>query len=186
MEEWKDIEGYEGMYKISNLGVVKSLDRWVYGRGRKKKQLRHGILMKPKTDRYGYLSIQLIRENNRQHITVHRLVALAFIKNSENKPQVNHIGKDENGKINKKDNRAVSLEWATAKENVDHAYKNGLGGDVSRGKHGMAKLVLDLQTGIYYDCGKDAADAKGLTYSRFRESLLKRRGGINRTGLVYV
>lgn len=180
MEIWEDIIGYAGLYQISDLGNVKSLDRWIYGRGRKKKQLRHGIIMKPKTDRYGYLSIQLMKEDIRRHITVHRLVALSFIPNPENKPQVNHIDG------NKKNNKVYNLEWNTPKENVTHAYKIGKGGDVSRGKHGMAKIVLDLMTGIYYECGKDAAEAKGIKYSRFKESLLQRRGSINKTGLIYV
>lgn len=127
-----------------------------------------------------------MRECGRKHFTVHRLVAEAYIPNPENKPQVNHIGKDENGKINKKDNRVMSLEWATSKENVIHAHENGNGPDIKRGKHGHAKLVLDLNTGIFYDCGKDAAEAKNIPYSRFKESLLERRGQVNKTGLVYV
>lgn len=180
MEEWKDIVGYEGLYQVSDLGNIKSLDRWIYGRGRKKKQLRHGCVMKFKTDKYGYFTLQLIKENIRKHITVHRLVAIAFILNPENKPQINHIDCD------KKNNAVHNLEWNTAKENVIHAHKNGNGPNIRRGKHGNAKLVLDILTGIFYDCGKDAAEAKGISYYKFKEDLLERRGRINKTGLIYV
>ncbi len=180
MEIWVDIADYEGKYQVSNLGNVRSLDRWVYGRGRKNKQLRHGHIMKQKTDKYGYLTIQLIWESIRRHITVHRLVAMAFIPNPQNKLQVNHIDS------NKKNNTVENLEWNTAKENVTHSYKNGTSVGIKRGKHGMAKLVLDLNTGIYYDCGKDAAEARGIKYTAFKEALLERRGNVNTTGLIYV
>jgi hypothetical protein len=180
MEEWKFVIGYEGMYEVSDLGNVRSLNRKIYGRGRKKKQMRHGHIMKQKTDKYGYLCVQLMKDCKRKHITVHRLVAIAFIANPKNKPQINHID------CNKKNNSVGNLEWNTAKENVAHSYKNGMSKSVKRGKHGKAKLVLDLTTGIYYDCGKDAAEAKGIKYSSFKESLLERRGKVNKTGLIYV
>lgn len=51
MEIWHDIIGYEKMYEVSSLGNIRSLDRWIYGRGRKNKQMRRGHIMKQKTDR---------------------------------------------------------------------------------------------------------------------------------------
>ena len=108
MEEiWKDIEGYEGLYQISNLGRVKSLN---YHRSGKE-----GIL-KPKQDKYGYLVVCLSKNNKHKYMTVHRLVAKSFCNNDnpQEKNQVNHI--DEN----KQNNVYTNLEWCTPKENMNH------------------------------------------------------------------
>lgn len=106
MEIWKICEGE---YEISNLGNLR----------------RDGSAIKPRLDRYGYLIVTLWIKGVCCTRKIHRLVAHAFIENPENKAQVNHIGKDESGKITKLDNRAVSLEWATALENLMHGIKNG-------------------------------------------------------------
>ena len=96
-EEWRDIKGYEEKYQVSNLGRVKSLkDR--YGNYREK------ILKYSKNNR-GYLTVSLCKNSKVKLFTVHRLVAQAFIENSNNYPEVNH--KDEN----KENNRVDNLEW---------------------------------------------------------------------------
>ena len=115
MEIWKNIENYEG-YQISNFGNVKSLS--------KKIKCKNGFrttkekILKLKKSKQGYLSIQLKNKGN--FFSVHRLVALAFIDNPENKLQVNHI----NGI--KHDNRIDNLEWCNQSENQIHAYVNKL------------------------------------------------------------
>ena len=106
MEIWKDIDGYEGLYQVSNKGHVKSL-KW--GKER---------ILRPVIDRYGYYYIMLYNDSVRKHFKLHRLVAQAFIPNPENKPQVNH--KDEN-KLN---NCVNNLEWSTAKENSNYGTRN--------------------------------------------------------------
>jgi hypothetical protein len=118
-EIWKDIEGYEGYYKVSNLGRVKSVGRWrrngvSNSYFQKKKVLEQGF----KHNRYGRVS--LYKNNLREDVLVHRLVAETFIPNPENKPQVNH--KDNDSKNNTVDN----LEWVTSSENIIHAYKIGV------------------------------------------------------------
>lgn len=112
-EIWKDIEGYEGLYQVSNFGKVKSLN---YKRQNKVKILKPSQTGKGAFKGQGYLSLHL---KNKQ-FKVHRLVAEAFIPNKENKPQINH--KDGN-KLN---NNSNNLEWCTNSENQKHAWKNGL------------------------------------------------------------
>ena len=111
MEEWKSIEGYEGLYEVSNLGNIRSLPR-------------NGTVPVPRTlkvseDKDGYGVITL-RNANRCTKRAHRLVAKAFIPNPDNKPQINH--KDGN-KLN---NNVHNLEWATGSENILHAKRLGL------------------------------------------------------------
>ena len=105
-EIWHDIEGYEGLYQISNKGRVKSLKCG-------KERIRTPVISNS-----GYLNIILYKNTEAQHRLVHRLVAEAFIPNLENKPQINH--KDEN-KLN---NCVDNLEWVTAKENINHGTRN--------------------------------------------------------------
>ena len=98
-EEWRDIEGYEGLYQVSNLGRVKSL--------RDKNNKKRELILKPKTMRNGYLKVDLCKNGKQKTFTVHRLVATVFISNPKNFPVVNH--KDEN-KLN---NNISNLEWCT-------------------------------------------------------------------------
>lgn len=103
MEIWKDIEGYEGLYQVSDQGRVKSLQ---YGKER---------ILKPGLSKYGYLSVTLYKDGNKKIYRVNRLVALAFIPNDdpEHKTQCNHINELTT------DNRAVNLNWMTPKENIN-------------------------------------------------------------------
>lgn len=117
-EIWRDIKGYEGLYQVSNIGRVKSLERIItntlgsYTRAEK-------ILVPLKTKK-GYYQIHLHKNGVCKTSKIHRLVAEAFIPNPLNKSQVNHI---DGNKIN---NNVENLEWATQEENMQHAYKTGL------------------------------------------------------------
>lgn len=112
-EIWKDVKGYEGLYQVSNLGRVKSLDR-IDRKGR----LRKGRILKPSSNGRGYLNVCLTVDNIPHTIKVHRLVAEAFISNPDNLPQVNH--KDEI----KTNNHADNLEWCTAEYNSNYGSRN--------------------------------------------------------------
>jgi len=116
-EIWKDVKGYEGMYQVSNLGRVKSLDRYVNS-GYGKQRLHRGKILKPKLDKDGYLDVGTRVYGEAVHFRPHREMAIAFIPNPENKPQVNHIDFD------KTNNSIENLEWSTPQEQIAHNYKN--------------------------------------------------------------
>jgi hypothetical protein len=117
-EKWKDIEDYEGRYQVSSHGRVKSLARVVNSHPKTRK-LKDKI-RKLSTNRYGYSYISLKKDGKLKALAIHRLVAIAFIQNPENKPCVNHL----NGI--KADNNISNLEWVTYSENTIHAHQNNL------------------------------------------------------------
>lgn len=113
-EVWKSLDfmGYPD-YEVSNLGRVKSLDKYInscYG----SKQLRKEKILKQGKCTNGYLKVVLVKNGKIKNFTIHRLVALAFIPNPENYNYVNH--KDEN----KQNNKVENLEWCTAKYNTNY------------------------------------------------------------------
>lgn len=121
MEEiWKDIVGYEGSYSVSNLGIVKGLNRVVkYSDGR---TYRYGdkLLRLNINKRNGYCCVHLYKNQIRKAEKIHRLVAEAFIENPLNLTDVNHIDG------NKLNNRIDNLEWSSRSDNMKHGFKTGL------------------------------------------------------------
>jgi hypothetical protein len=105
---WKDVVGFEGLYSISEYGIIKS-------------HHRSGCILKPKKDRDGYFGVTLSKEGKAHHLRVHRLVALAFLPNPDNHPIVNH--KD----LNVQNNHHSNLEWCTNFYNIKHYLANGYG-----------------------------------------------------------
>ena len=144
-EIWKDVVGYEGVYKISNNGYIYSVPR----NGTK------GGLLKISLDKYGYCRVSLHDKNHHtKFVQIHRLVAEAFIPNPENKPTVNH--KDGN----KQNNNVENLEWATYSEQLNHCFRNKL----RKGKCNIKrKCVLIYKNNKYklFDCLDDLANYLG-------------------------
>lgn len=145
-EIWKDIENYEGIYQVSNIGRVKSLDRYVNcSPNGKAKRFLKGIVLRQISDKDGYQIVNLKKHQEGLYSRVHRLVAQAFIPNTDNKPQVNHI---DGVKYN---NIVTNIEWATLSENRRHAYDTGLQDGKSREgvKNNFSKLneleVLEIR-----------------------------------------
>lgn len=115
MEEiWKDIEGYDGLYQVSNTGRVRSFIKW------KDRISETPRILKQARQKTGYLFVGLSKDSNVKYERIHRLVAKAFLDNPENKPEVNHIDGD------KTNNNLFNLEWATRSENGKHSYRMGL------------------------------------------------------------
>ncbi len=149
-EIWKDIEGYED-YKVSNLARVKSLK---FG---KERILKQGI------DNHGYPVVTLCN-GTQKNFKIHRMVAIAFIPNPCNKPEVNHKWG------NKLDNRATELEWATKSENQLHAYKIGLIKPPMLGKFGkehpksrsISQYSLDGKYIDEYESQQEAYEKTGI------------------------
>ena len=125
-EEWKDIEGYEGFYQVSNLGNIKSVNRVI-------KRSTSSMKIKSKhMSQYignsGYPMINLCINGKCKRHLVHRIVATAFLPNPLNKAYVNHIDGD------KQNSNLENLEWSTPTENSIHAHEHGLA-NVGRGEN---------------------------------------------------
>lgn len=157
-EEWLDIKGYEGLYKISSLGRLENL----------KNNKIYKIPSKNK-----YQSVRLTKNKIKTYYRVHRIVAIHFIPNPENKTDVNH--KDGFKNNNKREN----LEWATKAENTIHAHKTGLiknRGDNSGTNNPSSKLSEENIVEIYvlnkFMNNKDIAKMYGIKHSTISAILL--------------
>lgn len=115
-ETWKDIKGFENLYKVNQCGQIKA---------------RNGKTIAEYNNGTGYKKITLYKDGKGYKKYIHRIVAEAFINNPEAKPQVNHIDGD------KTNNAVTNLEWCNQSENMQHAYRTGL---QSRKRHKVAQI----------------------------------------------
>ena len=139
MEQWKDVLGYEGIYEVSDFGRIRRKNGKVKT-GIRNNEFRNikGKVLKQNLKRNGYLTVDLSKEHKVKTISVHRIVAIAFIEPVEGKLQVNH----KNG--NKLDNRVENLEWVTSN-------KTGL-------QKGNSKKIKCEQLNMVFDGSYAAAE----------------------------
>lgn len=129
-EEWRPIAGYEGLYDVSNLGRVRSHDRWVTRRNGK--QVRwNGRILKPNRGSKGHYRVNLFKDGTPTMAYIHQIVARAFVQNPESRPLVRHLDDV------KENNRADNLAWGTHSDNRKDALRNGVkyGPDTSLRTH---------------------------------------------------
>lgn len=159
-EIWRDIEGYESLYQVSNMGRVKSL-----GNGGSNSKER--ILKAEKN--HCYLRVSLSKEGKKKHYRVHRLVATAFIPNLDNLPQVNHI--DEN----KTNNCAINLEWCSSEYNHNYGTHNKRVAESQTNDPKRSKRVLCIETGVIYPSTKQVERELGFANSNISAVCLGKR-----------
>lgn len=197
-EVWKDVVGYEGLYKVSNYGRIKALGRMRKTHHNGLAQIKDRIIRNTpninRDERYYYVSFAKKEgENFSKKIFVHRVVAMAFLPNYNNYPQVNH--KDENPSnnivfVNKDgsiDFLKSNLEWCTAKYNVNYGTREERARE-TRIKSGMSIGVVEIdeQDNIInrYVSIKQAAKILHTNASRFSK-WCKQGGGVWKNGKIY-
>jgi len=137
-EEWVDIEGYEGLYRISSWGRVWSYPKeWIRGK-------HNGKMLLGRKNVGGYLQIILFKDKKIKNFLVHRLVAEAFIPNPNNYPKVLHADD------NPSNNYYKNLSWGTQKMNIDDMYSKGRANKSKSEKSPLSKLteqqVLEIRS----------------------------------------
>lgn len=167
-EEWCEIKDFEGLYSVSNLGRIKSLDRCILNNGNI--QHKKERILKPHKQKGGHLLVVLCKNGKVYPRLVHRLVAIAFLPNEENKPIVDHKDTDP------ANNRVDNLKWVTQKENClnpitrihNSESKKGHKGYLTHHSEETKKKLSDLHKGkkLSEEHRKKISEAhKGLSYS---------------------
>lgn len=164
-EEWKDIQGYEGCYVISNLGRVCSLNRTLKDKNGRLVQYK-GKMLVPQPNSSGYLRVPLKKSGKNNYAFIHRLVAQHFVENPlpEKYTVVNHLDCDH---LN---NRADNLEWTTICGNNRHALKMGRMNRTkewlkhlreSNEKNGRSVIGTNIKSGetVFFKCLNDCKSA---------------------------
>lgn len=139
-ECWRWIPGYEGLYQVSTRGRVRSVDRWVTCKEGSKtgsKRFLEGKILSPKRNKEGYLRVKLYRNGKLRYFKIHRLVAMAWLDNPMDKPEVNHLDEQ------KGNNDVYNLEWCSRKYNINY----GTGIKRRAARRSKAVEAIDPNTG---------------------------------------
>jgi hypothetical protein len=165
-EIWKDIKDFEGLYQVSNLGSVRSLDRLISDKNGHLKKIK-GRNLKGSLSDTGYINVSLCKESIIKCINIGPMTLSTFKGHKENMT-CNHKNTD------KTDNRLVNLEWMTQSENSKHLYENLL--------NQAQKILLDTNSFVYYYSITEACKYVGLSHKILSDMLNGKR--INTTNLV--
>ena len=171
---WKDVPSYEGSYQVSTCGLIRSVERLVKYT-EKHSGLRKSKVLNTRLNKDGYIYTIVSVNKERKTVKAHRLVALTFIPNPENKLCVNHI----NGI--KSDNRVENLEWCTHSENTNHAVRMKLKVGVKGEKSHLSKLKNEdiLKIKSLYNEGSYSQAALGKIFNVSQSQIYRIIKGIN-------
>lgn len=182
-EIWKPVKDYEGLYEVSNLGRVRSVDRFVLG---SKGSLRHikGKYLIPHKNNKGYYLCDLYKENRRKNVLLHRAVAEAFVPNEYNLPYINHIDNNRENCV------FTNLEWCTQSYNVKYSYDTTDRKSIMNWKSGKENrnskpILMYSKDGVFiksFDCISDAERELGISNNGIVACLKKR----NKTAGGYI
>ncbi len=164
-EIWKDIQGYEGLYQVSNLGRVKSVNR-ILTQGNRQ-IFKRSIILKPRIEKHGYLRVTLYKNKIPLQLLVHRLVASVFISNPNNLPQVNHKDK------NKQNNCIDNLEWCSSLYNLNFS------NIIDKLSIAKQRKIICNTTGEIFESIEDACDKYNLHHANIIKCCKRER---NMTG----
>lgn len=182
-EIWKDIDGFEGLYQYSNTLKFRSIDRQIVTSHGQIRNFKGKILKISKSANYA--AVVLYKNSKPTMVHAHVFFANIFIPNPENKKYVNHIDG------NKTNYQLSNLEWNTKSEDLAHAYRTGLRQPVkginsnfyglkgsksyaygkTGSKHHHSQIVLDNETGVFYESITEAAAAKNINRGTFTDWL---------------
>ncbi|MCT3335172.1 NUMOD4 domain-containing protein [Lacticaseibacillus paracasei] len=160
-EIWRDIKGFEGLYQISTIGRVRSLDR-VDSRG----NYRKGKALADVVSGNGYHQVNLWRDGKVEIKLTHRLMAKTFIPNPDNLPQVNHRDED------KGNNRVENLEWCTASYNTNYGTRNER---AAKANERPIYAVSGSGHRYFFESARKAAELLGLDRSAVSKCLRGKR-----------
>lgn len=151
-EIWLDVPGYNGLYQVSNLSRIRSLDRFVthnYGGI----ALKRGKVLRPNVGTEGYCEVGLCIQGRQRTLRVHRIVGLVWVPNPDNLPELNHLDG------NKLNNLPCNLEWSSKSNNIKHAFRLGLKKNTTRNaeiiraealKQSRPVQIIDITTNEAY------------------------------------
>ena len=176
MEQWRDIEGYEGLYQVSNEGRVKALGRTiVYKNGHKYKYDEH--LMRIIVDQEGYCYVGLNAGGKQKRFRVHRLVANAFIPNPDNLPEINHKNECTT------DNSVENIEWCDHTYNINFGTRNKRVGKQYEKK--VYQYSIDGELLRVFDSLTDAANFNGCDIANISTGCRDVKKGVTRCGYFF-
>ena len=165
VEVWRPVRDFEGLYEVSNLARVRSVSRWV--QAGTTKRLAKSTILKSRPLPSGYLTVTLKDKGRTATVTIHRLVAEAFVPNPNNLQDVNH--KDEC----KTNNLPENLEWCDRKYNIN--YGSGKYRKTANYRKQIEQLTLDGQHVAYFESARYAARVTDYKQSRLWEALSGKR-----------